>query len=54
LGKCVKQEDYHQSVSAGQGKQILYPGERVLQTREKNLKNGIPVLKEIWEQVLKL
>lgn len=46
--------DYHQSVAAGEGNQIIYPGERVLQTRENNLKNGIPVLKEIWEQVLKL
>ena len=47
-------EDYHQSVAAGEGSKILYPGERVLQTRENNLKKGIPVLKEIWEQVLKL
>ena len=46
--------DYHQSVVAGEGSKILYPGERILQTRENNLKNGIPVLKEIWEQVLKL
>ncbi len=46
--------DYHQSVAAGEGNQIIYPGERVLQTRENNLKKGIPVLKEIWEQVLKL
>ncbi len=46
--------DYHQSVAAGEGNQIIYPGKRVLQTRENNLKKGIPVLKEIWEQVLKL
>jgi 3-dehydro-L-gulonate 2-dehydrogenase len=46
--------DYHLSIAAGKGGKILYPGERVLQTRENNLKNGIPVLKEIWEQVLKL
>ncbi len=46
--------DYHQSIAAGKGGKIVYPGERVLQTRENNSKNGIPVLKEIWEQVLKL
>lgn len=31
-----------------------YPGQKVLQTREKNLKNGIPVLKAIWEEILQL
>jgi 3-dehydro-L-gulonate 2-dehydrogenase len=46
--------DYHQSIAAGNGGKIVYPGERVLQTRENSSKNGIPVLKEIWEQVLNL
>lgn len=33
---------------------ITYPGERVLHTRKENGKNGIPVLKTIWEEVQKL
>ena len=42
-------EDYHQGDN-----EILYPGERVLRTREKNLKNGIPVQKEIWDVIIRL
>ncbi|MEH7239134.1 3-dehydro-L-gulonate 2-dehydrogenase [Bacillus sp. JJ1562] len=33
---------------------ILYPGERTAKEREENLKEGIPVNKEIWETVKKL
>lgn len=36
------------------GDQTYYPGERTLQTRVRNLKEGIPVSKEIWERVLDL
>ncbi|WNH13325.1 3-dehydro-L-gulonate 2-dehydrogenase [Thalassobellus suaedae] len=36
------------------GDKIYYPGERTLQTRTKNLKNGIPVSTEIWNTVLSL
>ncbi len=43
-------EDYKQSIPSGD-KEILYPGERVLRTREKNLQNGIPVLEKIWEKI---
>jgi 3-dehydro-L-gulonate 2-dehydrogenase len=45
--------DYHQSIPEDK-KQITFPGERVLQTRQRNLQNGIPVVKQVWEQVLKL
>ena len=45
--------DYHQSIPDG-NKSISYPGERVLQTRQRNLANGVPVLNEVWEQVLGL
>ncbi len=31
-----------------------FPGERTLQTRERNLKNGIPVSEEVWKRILKL
>jgi 3-dehydro-L-gulonate 2-dehydrogenase len=32
--------------------EILYPGEKVLRTRLENLKAGIPVNEEVWQQVL--
>ena len=36
------------------GEQTFYPGERTLQTRARNLKEGIPVSEEVWENVLGL
>lgn len=36
------------------GEKTFYPGERTLQTKLKNIKEGIPVSKEIWETVLSL
>lgn len=45
--------DYHRS-KPDNGKSITYPGERVLQTRKRNLQQGIPVLREVWEKVLSL
>ncbi len=36
------------------GQRIYYPGERSLQTRARNLKNGMPVDEEVWRQVLAL
>ena len=36
------------------GGQTYYPGEQTLRTRTKNLKKGIPVSSEIWENVLEL
>lgn len=42
--------DYHQSVTIDNSKEILYPGERILAARERNAK-GIPVLKSIWEGI---
>ena len=47
-------EDYHQSIPADDSKKITFPGERVLQNRKKNLANGIPVLKKVWDQILEL
>ena len=46
--------DYHQSVPIDQLKKIVYPGERVLQTRKNNLANGIPVLKKVWDEINRL
>ncbi|OQP66459.1 2,3-diketo-L-gulonate reductase [Niastella vici] len=45
--------DYH-GAAPENNKTITYPGERVLQTRQRNLANGIPVIKEVWEQVNRL
>jgi 3-dehydro-L-gulonate 2-dehydrogenase len=46
--------DYKDSTPEHPDSEIRYPGERVLQTREQNLAEGIPVLEELWEKILKL
>ncbi|HEY8689109.1 MAG TPA: 3-dehydro-L-gulonate 2-dehydrogenase [Chitinophagaceae bacterium] len=46
--------DYHQSSTEDEKNKIMYPGERVLQTRKNNLANGIPVIKKIWEEIMQL
>ena len=33
------------------GKSVFYPGQQTLQTRIKNLKNGVPVAAETWEKL---
>jgi 3-dehydro-L-gulonate 2-dehydrogenase len=43
--------DYHQSIPVADDKKISYPGENVLITRKKNLENGIPVIKKVWEEI---
>lgn len=47
-------DDYHQSQPEVPGKKIVYPGERIASVRDENLKRGIPVLQNVWQQVLKL
>jgi 3-dehydro-L-gulonate 2-dehydrogenase len=42
--------DYKQSIAEA-GKEIVFPGERVLKTRERNLKNGVPVMKNLWSEI---
>ncbi|HWI92671.1 MAG TPA: 3-dehydro-L-gulonate 2-dehydrogenase [Flavisolibacter sp.] len=42
--------DYKQSVAESDRK-IVYPGERVLLDREKNLRDGIPVVKKVWDEI---
>lgn len=46
--------DYHNSVPENEKTKILYPGERVLNTRANNLKNGIPVDTNVWNKILEL
>jgi 3-dehydro-L-gulonate 2-dehydrogenase len=56
ISKIINQiiEDYHNSIRESESSQILYPGERVLKTREENLENGIPVNKKIWDKIISL
>ena len=53
IGKTIESilNDYHQSVPANDGKKVVYPGERVLQTRKNNTADGIPVVAKVWEQI---
>lgn len=46
--------DYKQSIAQDSNTVITYPGERVLRTRKQNLEQGIPVMQEVWNQILKL
>jgi 3-dehydro-L-gulonate 2-dehydrogenase len=46
--------DYKQSIPQDSKTVITYPGERVLRTRKQNLEKGIPVMAEVWDQILKL
>jgi 3-dehydro-L-gulonate 2-dehydrogenase len=46
--------DYKDSAREHRDSEIRYPGERVLLTRKQNLTEGIPVIEEIWEKILKL
>jgi 3-dehydro-L-gulonate 2-dehydrogenase len=39
---------------AGEGERVRYPGERVVKTREENMRLGIPVDPAVWEQVQKM
>jgi 3-dehydro-L-gulonate 2-dehydrogenase len=36
------------------GDKVYYPGERAMATREKNMKEGMPVIDEVWQQVMSL
>jgi len=44
-------EDLHKSSTENVTVKIQYPGENVVQTRNTNLKDGIPVNKDIWEKI---
>jgi len=46
--------DYHRSIPDGGSQKITYPGERVMQSRKKNLANGIPVMKKVWDLITTL
>ena len=46
--------DVKNSVPDEANSEIRYPGERVVKTRKENLKNGIPVIKKVWEKINKI
>lgn len=43
--------DYKTATAVGD---VRYPGEGVVKTRKQNLENGIPVDKQVWDEILKL
>jgi len=47
-------DDLHDSLPVDDKTTIRYPGENVLKIKERSLKNGIPVAKNIWEEILAL
>jgi 3-dehydro-L-gulonate 2-dehydrogenase len=47
-------DDFHTSQPVTPGKAARYPGEKTLATRKENLKNGIPVLAKVWNEVRSL
>ena len=46
--------DYLQSIPVDDKAKIVYPGERVLQTRQNNLEKGIPVVRKVWEEIVNI
>ena len=47
-------EDLKTSIPVEEGKKVRYPGERVELIRNENSEKGIPVLKQIWEEIQQL
>ena len=56
IPKVIEQiiHDYRQSVPQKKGSPIVYPGERILRSREENLEKGIPVIKTLWDKIVQL
>jgi 3-dehydro-L-gulonate 2-dehydrogenase len=46
--------DLHETAPDGEGQEVLYPGERVLRTRRRNLERGIPIDEAAWQQILNM
>ena len=44
-------KDIKASERADENREIFYPGERTLNTRNKNLEEGIPVDEKIWRAI---
>lgn len=56
INQAIEQivRDYLQSVPVTPGETVQYPGQRVIMNRMKNREQGIPVLKDVWEEILGL
>jgi 3-dehydro-L-gulonate 2-dehydrogenase len=52
IENCIHEiiADYKRSVTE-EGREIVFPGERVLKDRGRNSLNGIPVMKKVWEEI---
>lgn len=46
--------DYKRSDPVDSGIQIRIPGENIIETRKRNMENGIPVNRDIWQTILGL
>ncbi|HZY80456.1 MAG TPA: 3-dehydro-L-gulonate 2-dehydrogenase [Cyclobacteriaceae bacterium] len=44
-------DDFKTSVPETPGKTVRYPGENVVETRAKNLAEGIPVSQKVWDEI---
>lgn len=44
-------QDIKSSEPDHEGGEVRYPGERDIRTREENLRDGIPVVDEVWEKI---
>lgn len=56
IGKAVQGiiDDLHSSVPVNDETKIRYPGENITKIREASLKNGIPVTRNIWNEIMLL
>ncbi len=46
--------DFKNSVPVNEQTKIRYPGERVVEIKAKNMANGIPVNKQVWDKICNL
>ena len=51
IERTVEQVIQHLHAAAAEGETVRYPGERTLDTRRRNLVDGIPVDPELWQLV---
>jgi 3-dehydro-L-gulonate 2-dehydrogenase len=56
IGNSIHQiiEDLQKSIPENETTKIRYPGENIVQTRNENLKKGIPVNRETWGKIMSL
>jgi 3-dehydro-L-gulonate 2-dehydrogenase len=47
-------KDYKESLPSDGKSSVRYPGENILKLREENSRNGIPVMRKVWESIIDL